>query len=84
MTTAKIFRSRNCQAVQLPKEFRVGGKELVIYRRGDEISLREKTAPMARAFELLAGLPGDLTIADRKNDRPQTRTGMRLKKGGKR
>jgi antitoxin VapB len=84
MTTAKIFRSRNCQAVQLPKEFRVSGKEMDIFRRGDEIILREKTAPMARAFELLAGLPADLPIGDRKNDQPQTRTGMRLKKGGKR
>jgi antitoxin VapB len=84
MATVKIFRSRNCQAVQLPKELRVSSKELDVYRRGDEIILHEKTAPMARAFELLAGLPGDLTIADRKNDQPQTRTGMRLKKGGKR
>jgi antitoxin VapB len=83
MATVKIFRSRSRQAVQLPKELRVSGKELDIFRRGDEIILREKIAPMARAFELLAGLPGDLTIADRKNDQPQTPTGMRLKKGGK-
>jgi antitoxin VapB len=80
MTTAKIFRSRNCQAVQPPKEFRVSGKEKDILRRGDEINLREKTAPMARVFELLAGLPGDLTIADRKSDRPQERDGTRLRK----
>jgi antitoxin VapB len=61
MTNAKIFRSRNSQAVQLPKEFRVSGKELEIFRRGDEIILQGKAAPMARAFALLAGLPDELT-----------------------
>jgi virulence-associated protein VagC len=60
MATVKIFRSRNFQAVQLPKESRVSGKELDIFRRGGEIILRGKTAPMVRAFELLASLPTDI------------------------
>jgi antitoxin VapB len=60
MATAKIFRSRNCQAVQLPKEFRVSGKELDTFRRGDEMILREKEGTMLRALELLATLSSDL------------------------
>jgi antitoxin VapB len=82
MATAKIFRSRNSQAVQLPEEFRVSGKELEVFRRGDEIILQGKAAPMARAFELLPGLPGDLTIADRKNDQPQNAHRDEIKERG--
>jgi virulence-associated protein VagC len=83
MDTAKIFRSRNHQAVRLPKEIRVIRKELEIFRGADEIILREKKGGMLRAFELLASLPNDLTIADRKNDRPQKRNGKTLKKLGR-
>jgi antitoxin VapB len=83
MPTARIFWSRNCQAVQLPKEFRVSGEEPASFRRGDEIILRETKGAMLRAFELLASLPNDLTIARRRNDRPQRRNGMKLKKPGR-
>jgi antitoxin VapB len=41
MATARVFRSGNSQAVRLPKEFRFKGKEVEIFRRGDEIVLRE-------------------------------------------
>jgi antitoxin VapB len=80
MTIARVFESKHGQAVRLPKQIRVRGKELEIFRRGDEIILREKTGAMLRAFELLASLPIDLTIAGRRNDRPQKRNGTRLKK----
>ncbi len=80
MATAKIFRSRNSQAVQLPDEFRVSGKELEIFRRGDEIILREKKGLMLRAFDLLAGLPNDLTLAGRENEAPQERGTTKLRK----
>jgi antitoxin VapB len=76
MSTAKVFRSGNSQAVRLPKQFRLKSKEVEIFRRGDEIVLREKKGTMVRAFELLASLPDDLTIAGRENDRPQKRKGL--------
>jgi antitoxin VapB len=76
MTTAKVFRSGNSQAVRLPKQFRLKSQEVEIFRRGDEIVLREKQGTMLRAFELLASLPDDLTIAGRVNDRPQKRKGL--------
>ena len=63
MATAQVFRSGNSQAVRLPKGFRLKSKEVEIFRRGDEIILREKGKGLARAFEILAGLPGDL-LAD--------------------
>jgi hypothetical protein len=36
---------------------RVWSKEVEIFRRGDEIILREKDGTMVRAFDLLASLP---------------------------
>ena len=60
MATARVFRSGNSQAVRLPKEFRFNSTEVEIFRRGDEIVLREKRKGLARAFEILASLPGDV------------------------
>ena len=76
MGTARVFRSGNSQAVRLPKEFRVKSEELEIFRRGEEIVLREKAKNMARAFELLIGLPDDFAIPGRGKDRPQKRRGL--------
>jgi antitoxin VapB len=76
MGTAKVFRSGNSQAVRLPKQFRLKSKEVEIFRRGEEIVLREKGGSMMRAFDLLAGLPDDFAIPGRGKDRPQKRKGL--------
>jgi antitoxin VapB len=73
MTTAKVFKSGNSQAVRLPKQFRLKSKEVEISRRGDEIVLREKRGNLAHAFDLLARLPKDLTLPGREKDKPQKR-----------
>ena len=75
MDRAKVFQSGNSQAVRLPKEFRFKSSEVQIFRRGDEIVLREKSGDMSRAFDLLAGLPDDMGI-DRGKDVPQKREGL--------
>ena len=62
---AKIFQSGGSQAVRLPKEFRFSGREVEIFRRGDEIVMREKSeSPYLRAIELLGQLPDDFEIPD--------------------
>jgi len=76
MSTARVFRSGNSQAVRLPKQFRLKSKEVQIFRRRDEIVLREKQGTMARAFDLLAGLPDDRELAGREKDPPQKRKGL--------
>jgi antitoxin VapB len=76
MGTARVFRSGNSQAVRLPKQFRLKSKEVEIFRRGDEIVLREKDGTMVRAFDLLAGLPDDLRVVEREKDQPQRRKGL--------
>lgn len=73
MTTARVFKSGNSQAVRLPKEFRVRGKELEIFRRGDEIVLREPSKGLSRAFEILASLPDDFMADGRHDTPPQSR-----------
>jgi len=76
MATARVFRSGNSQAMRLPKEFQVRSKELEIFRRGDEIVLREKQEGLARAFEILANLPDDVLSDGRRDTPPQGREGL--------
>ncbi len=78
MATAKVFKSGNSQAVRLPKEFRLNADEVEIFRRGDELVLREKPRNLLRAFELLASMPEDVfeALADRGNRCPQEREGL--------
>jgi antitoxin VapB len=71
--TARVFKSGNSQAVRLPKEFRVMSTQLEIFRRGDEIVLREPANGLARAFELLASLPDDFLPEGRQDTQPQRR-----------
>ncbi len=52
--TARVFQSGNSQAVRLPKEFRVKSDELLIFRRGNDIVLREKHLKLSEA---LANVP---------------------------
>jgi len=72
MVRARVFKSGNSQAIRLPKEFRVDGQELEIFRRGLEIVLREPETNVARAFDLLTALPDDF-LPDRGQAPPQTR-----------
>jgi antitoxin VapB len=75
MPTARVFMSGNSQAVRLPKEFRFKGPEVEIFRRGEEVVLREKARGMARVFEIIASLPDDF-LADRNDTPPQEREGL--------
>ena len=68
MGTARVFRSGNSQAVRLPKQFRFKSKEVEIFRRGNEVVLREKDNSLARAFDIIVGLPDDIVLPDRKKD----------------
>lgn len=64
MAETTVFQSGNSQAVRLPKEFRFKSKTVEIFRRGDEIVLREKRRTMGDVLrEARAGLP-PLTAQD--------------------
>ena len=67
MTYARVFQSGNSQAVRLPKEFRLNVEQVEIFRRGDEIILRESPASAAAIFDALTALPADF-MADGRED----------------
>jgi antitoxin VapB len=76
MTIARVFQSGNSQAVRLPKKFRLTTSEVEIFRRGDEIVLKEKAKGMATAFHLLADMPHDFFAEARQDVAPQKRKGL--------
>ena len=53
MTDTTVFQSGNSQAVRLPKEFRFSSKTVEIFRRGDEVVLREKRRTMGDVLDSL-------------------------------
>ena len=73
MARARIFKSGNSQAVRLPKQFRFRVREVEIFRRGDEVILREPKRNLAHVFDLLAGMPDDFFAVGRNDTPPQER-----------
>ncbi|MGB4468690.1 MULTISPECIES: antitoxin [Azovibrio] len=73
MTYARVFQSGNSQAVRLPKEFRLNVEQVEIFRRGDEIVLREAPTNATAIFDLLTQLPDDFMATGRDDTPPQER-----------
>jgi antitoxin VapB len=72
MDYARVFQSGNSQAVRLPKEFRFNSQQVEIFRRGNEVVLRERPSDAVAIFDMLNQLPED--IAQWRQDEPaQTR-----------
>ena len=64
MTTAKVFQSGNSQAVRLPKAFRFCTAQVDIFRRGNEVVLREKRPSLDDLLDPLPPWPDDITPQD--------------------
>lgn len=47
MRKARVFKSGNSQAVRLPREFQINGKEVNITRKGDDLIL----SPVGKTWE---------------------------------
>ena len=73
MTTAKVFMTGRSQAIRVLKEFRFEGKEVEIFRCGDEVILREKPVTVDRLFKVLVQRPNDFYAEERVNEPPQER-----------
>lgn len=71
MKTAKIFKSGNSQALRIPKEFQFHSKEVVIFKRGNDVIIREKPKNLKYAFELLTSMPTDFFSDEREDMHPQ-------------
>jgi len=73
MSYARVFQSGNSQAVRLPKEFRFKTAQVEIFRRGDEIVLREQPSSALSIFNALSQLPPDFMAQGRAESLPQER-----------
>lgn len=76
MTYARIFQSGNSQAVRLPKEFRLNVDRVEIFRRGNELVLREHPVDGGAVFDALASLPDDFIAEGRRDAPPQERQSL--------
>jgi len=76
MSTAKVFKNGNSQAVRLPREFNFDVKEVEVLRRGDEIILRKKRENLKEVFDLLAGMPKDFFAEGRVDPLPEERESL--------
>ena len=73
MITTRVFKSGNSQAVRLPVGFQLATDEVEIFKRNNDIVIREKPRNLSRAFELLTQLPEDFFANSRKDSLPQER-----------
>ena len=60
MSTTRVFKSGNSQAVRLPKEFRFRSGVVEIFRRGREVVLRERRPSLAELLQDLPPWPEDV------------------------
>jgi antitoxin VapB len=58
-SVARVFQSGNSQAVRLPKDFRLSSSEVQIFRRGNDIVIREHPASLLERLSALPPLPAD-------------------------
>ena len=62
MKTAKLFKNGQSQAVRLPKEFRMNGKEVYIKKQGEAIVLLPIEKSWAPLFNSLNHFSKDFKI----------------------
>ena len=73
MEKAKLFQNGNSQAVRLPKEFRMPGNEVKIYKRGNQIIIEPLETTWDALFESLADFPEDFMEEGRNEPKAQNR-----------
>ena len=59
METAKLFQNGSSQAVRLPKEFRLPGNEVKIFKKGNQVILEPIETTWDPLFESLSEFPED-------------------------
>jgi antitoxin VapB len=60
--TTTVFQSGNSQAVRLPKEFRFKSKTVEIFRRGNEVVLREKPRTLGEVLDSLPPVTPEMAV----------------------
>lgn len=73
MKTTKLFKSGNSQAVRIPQQFKLHGNTVEIFKRNNELVIREIPTNLSRAFSILTQFPDDFYKEGRHDLPPQTR-----------
>ena len=73
MKTVKVFQSGNSQAVRIPKEYQVSGKELIINKIGNTIVLFPRDDPWKLFKNSLNEFSDDFFSDDRNQPEMQKR-----------
>ncbi len=73
MTTTRVFKSGNSQAVRIPKELQLDVDEVEIFARGDELIIRPKRDNLADVFDIITGFSDDFMKDGREDSPPQER-----------
>lgn len=61
MTTARLFKLGNSQAVRIPARYRMAAQEVEVFQRDGELVLRPKLLTAADLFAQARSLAGDLS-----------------------
>ena len=69
MEKVKLLQDAGGQAVRLPQEFRIPGKEVKIFRKGNQIILEPLEITWNEWFDCLSDFPEDF-MADGRNQPP--------------
>ena len=73
MTSTKVFKSGNSQAVRIPKKYHINSDTVEIFKRNNEIIIREIPKNLGQAFKILTAMPKDFFTEGRMDDKPQDR-----------
>jgi len=76
MEKAKLFQNGNSQAVRLPKEFRMPGNEVKIYKKGNQIIIEPLETTWDALFESLAEFPENVMEEGRNQPAVQNREAL--------
>ncbi len=73
MNTAKLFKTGRSQAVRLPKEFRMSGTEVRIFKDGDKVVLEPLDKSWDSLLMSLSEFPDDFMADGREQPEMQER-----------
>ena len=73
MTATKVFRSGNSQAVRIPKKYHINSDRVEIFKRNNELIIREVPDNLKQAFQLMTQMPEDFFAEGRIDEKPQDR-----------
>lgn len=76
MDKAKLFQNGRSQAVRLPRQYRLPGREVRVFREGERVVLEPLPQSYDALFEALTKFSDDCFSTGRDQPAPQRRKGL--------